>query len=244
MMIVVMHISESVWWKAKIFDANLKNAGHVFKSKISNFIVDQVSKMDTSLKTLKALVTSCTKLFPMEVESLEEDESSSSYSDLIPHDIGEIQGAAVEGENQYAKKVNQVEDITAITALHVLTTEMLIPNATPISTIAVEEIQDDSHMAEVTPPRLAMTFQVVARDPPPLAILAPGFPLDSQLSAPLAPDVAETVDHVEVNLGSDGHDVSVSPPRALSLATDRADRHEGRIMHKKEVKLKKRKNRE
>ena len=99
-------------------------------------------------------------------------------------------------------------------------------------------------MAEVTPPSLATDFQVVARDPPPLAILAPGFPPDNQLSAPLAPDVAETADHVGVIPGPDGHEVSVPPPRAPSLAIDSADRHEERKQNKKEAKLKKRKDRE
>ncbi len=87
-----------------------------------------------------------------------------------------------------------------------------------------------------------MAFHVVARDPPPLAPLAPGFPPD--VSAPLAPDVAETVDRVGVISGPDGHEVSVPPSCAPSLATDRADRHEGGSMHKKEAKLKKRKDRE
>jgi hypothetical protein len=77
---------------------------------------------------------------------------------------------------------------------------------------------------------------MVVRDPPPLVILAPGFQPDSQRSAPLAPDVAETVDHVGVIPGPNGHEVSVPPPHAPSLATDRADRHEGGSMNKKEAK--------
>jgi hypothetical protein len=96
----------------------------------------------------------------------------------------------------------------------------------------------------VTTLSFATDFQVVARDPPPLAILALGFLLDNQMSAPLAPDVAETVDHVGVIPGPDEHEVSMPPPRAPSLATDRADRHEGGSMNKKEAKLKKRKDRE
>ena len=98
-------------------------------------------------------------------------------------------------------------------------------------------------MAKVTTPSLATYFQVVARDPPPLAILAPEFPPDNQLSAPLVPDVADTVDRVGLFPGPDRHDVSVPPPRAPSLATDRGDRHKGGSMNKKEAKLKKRKNR-
>jgi hypothetical protein len=137
-----------------------------------------------------------------------------------------------------------MEDITAITALPVFTTEVLVPNATPVSATVGEETLDDCHVAEVTTPSLATDFQVVAQDPPPLAIFAPGFPPDNQLSAPLAPDVAEMVDHVRVIPGPDGHEVSVPPPRAPSLAANRADRHEGRSMNKKEAKLKKRKDRE
>jgi hypothetical protein len=57
-------------------------------------------------------------------------------------------------------------------------------------------------------------------------------------------DVAETVDYVGMILGPNGYEVSVPPPRVPSLATDRADRHEGGIMNKKEDKLKKRKDRE
>jgi hypothetical protein len=89
-----------------------------------------------------------------------------------------------------------------------------------------------------------MVFQTVARDLPPLALLAPRFPPDNQLSAPLAPDVAKTVDHVGVIPGPDGHEVSVPPPRAPSLAMDRADHHEDESMNKKEPKLKKRKDME
>ena len=98
----------------------------------------------------------------------------------------EIQDAAVEGENQHAEEVDKVEDITAITALPVSTTEVFVSNATPVG----KETLGDCHGTEVTTPSLATDFQVVARDPPPLAILAPEFPPDNQLSAPLAPDVA------------------------------------------------------
>ena len=178
------------------------------------------------------------------IESSEEEESLSSYFDLISRDIKEIKDVAVEGRNQHAKEVDQVEDITAMTALHVSTKEIVVPNASPVSATVGEKTQEDSHMAAVTPPSFAMTFQVVARDPPPLAIRAPGFPSVSQLSAPLAPDVAEAVDRMGVITRPAGQKVSVPPPRTLSLATDRADRHEGENMHKKKVKLKKRKNRE
>ena len=155
---------------------------------------------------------------------------------MTPHDIEEIQGVAVEGGNQHAEDVDQVEDITAITALHVFTTEMVVPNATPVSATVGEETQEDSHMAEVTPPSLVTAFQMVAREPPPLASLVPEFPPDNQLSAPLVPNIAETADRVGLISGPNGHEVSVPPPRASSLATNRADRHGGGSMHKKEAK--------
>jgi hypothetical protein len=72
----------------------------------------------------------------------------------------------------------------------------------------------------------------------------PGHCCSRSLSAPLAPDVAETVDHVGVISGPGGHEVSVPPPRAPSLATDRADRREEQKQNKNEDKLKKRKDRE
>ena len=62
----------------------------------------------------------------------------------------EIQGGAVEGGNQYAEEVDHVVDITAITALPVSNTEVLVPNATPVSATVGEETLDDCHVAEVT----------------------------------------------------------------------------------------------
>jgi hypothetical protein len=138
----------------------------------------------------------------------------------------EIQGAVVGGGNQHVEEVEQVEDITAIAGPPISATKVVVPIVTPISS------------------KVGGEFQMVVWDPPPLAILAPGFPPDGQRSAPLAPDVTETVDHVGVSPGSDGHEVSVPPPHDPSLATDRADRHEGGSMNEKEAKLKKRKNRE
>jgi hypothetical protein len=141
------------------------------------------------------------------------------------------------------EKMEQVEDITAIAGPPVSATEEVIPLATPVSSTVGEESLHDRHMAEVTPPSPTMAFQMVVRDPPPLAIIAPGFPPDGQRSAPLAPDVAETADRVGVIHGSNEHEVSVPPPHVSSLATDRADHHEGGSMNKKDVKLKKRNDR-
>ena len=86
----VVGILGNVWWKVKMFDEELKNAGHVSRSKMVTFVMDQGSKMDASLKAMKALIASCTKLFPIVVESSEEGESSSSYSNLILHDMVEM----------------------------------------------------------------------------------------------------------------------------------------------------------
>ena len=83
----VVHILGNVWWKAKMFDAELKNAGHVSGSNMLNFIMDQGSKIDASLKAINAPIASCTQLFLVVVESSEEGETSPSYSDLTPHDI-------------------------------------------------------------------------------------------------------------------------------------------------------------
>ena len=47
-----------------MFDAKLKNADYVSGSKMVTFIMDQGSKMDASLKAMKALITSCIELFP------------------------------------------------------------------------------------------------------------------------------------------------------------------------------------
>jgi hypothetical protein len=60
-------------WKAKMFDAELKNAGHVLGLKMVNFIMDQGRKMDASLKAMKTLIASCTELFPATVESSKEE---------------------------------------------------------------------------------------------------------------------------------------------------------------------------
>jgi hypothetical protein len=68
----VVDIEGNVWWKIKMFDAELKNAGHVSRSKMVNFIMDQGSKMNASLKAMKVLIASCTELFPVTVESSKE----------------------------------------------------------------------------------------------------------------------------------------------------------------------------
>jgi hypothetical protein len=92
-------IEGNVWWKAKMFDEDLKKTGYVSGSKMVNFITDQGRKMDASLKDMKALIVSCTELFSAKGEG-----TSSSYSDLTPHDMMEIQVAMVGGENQHVEE--------------------------------------------------------------------------------------------------------------------------------------------
>ena len=122
------------------------------------------------------------------------------------------------------------------------------------ATLDGKEPLDGSHVVEAFPSSPPLAFKVIFKAPPPpslvmgptatpLAPIASVFPPGSQLSAPLAPNVAETVDHVGEILGPNGHKVSVPPPCAPSLATDRLDCREGRNMNKKGAKLKKRKDR-
>ena len=61
----VLGILGDVWLKAKMFDVGLKNAGHISGTKIVTFIMNQGSNMDASLKAMKALIASCTELFPV-----------------------------------------------------------------------------------------------------------------------------------------------------------------------------------
>ena len=66
----VVGIPGDVWLKAKMFDAELKNAGHISAIKMVTFVMDQRSRMEAALKEMKALIASCTKLFPVMVEPL------------------------------------------------------------------------------------------------------------------------------------------------------------------------------
>jgi hypothetical protein len=68
----VVDIPGNVWWKAKMFDTELNNAGHVSGTKLVTFIMDQESRMDATLKAMKALIASSTELFFATVESSEE----------------------------------------------------------------------------------------------------------------------------------------------------------------------------
>ena len=122
------------------------------------------------------------------------------------------------------------EDITTLTTSHVSIIEVVVSNATPVSSIVGKENQDGCHVAEVTPPSPPLTFHVVGRLQPPLA--------------PLASDVAETKSRAGVIPKPRGHEVSVMLPRAPVLATNRADRNKKRKDKKMEAKLKKRKDME
>ena len=61
-----------------MFAAELKNAVHVSETKMVTFVMDQESKMDASLKATKALIASCTELFPVVVKLSKDWETSSS----------------------------------------------------------------------------------------------------------------------------------------------------------------------
>jgi hypothetical protein len=182
----VVDIPEDVWLKAKMFDVKLTNAGHVFGMKMVTFVMDQVSRMDATLKAMKSLIASCTELFPAMVESSKNGETSSSYSDLTPHNVVEIQGAEVGGENQHVEEEDHVEDITALTAPPIFAAKVVVPNATPVSSTVGNETLDDCHVVEITLPSPPLIFYVVVRALPPLAPLAPGFPSDSQLTTTYA----------------------------------------------------------
>ena len=154
----VVGISGNVWLKAKIFDAELKNACHVYGTKMVTFVMNQGSRIDAFLKAMKALIASWMELLPVIIGSSEDGETSSSYSNLTPHDVVEIQVAAVGGGNQPMEEEDHVEDIMALTAPPVSATEVVVPNATPASFTVGKETLDGSHVAEVAPPGPPITF--------------------------------------------------------------------------------------
>ena len=57
----VVGIPEDVWLKPKMFDTELKNAGHISKTKVVTFVMDPRSRMEATLKAMEALVASYTK---------------------------------------------------------------------------------------------------------------------------------------------------------------------------------------
>ena len=122
-----------------MFDTELKNAGHVSGTKMVTFVMNQGNKMDASLKAMKALVASCTKLFPVKIESSADRETLPSYSDLTPQDVVEIQGIVAGGGNQQVEEEDQVEDITALMAPPISPMEVVDLNATPVSSTVRKE---------------------------------------------------------------------------------------------------------
>ena len=102
----VLDILGDVWLKAKMFDAELRNVSHVFRTKMVTFVMDPGSRMDAALKAIKALVASYTQLFLVMVESSKDGETSSNFSNLIPQDVVEIQGVATGGRNQLMEEKN------------------------------------------------------------------------------------------------------------------------------------------
>lgn len=65
-----------------MFDVELEKACHLFETKKTGFIMEQGGKMDATLRAMKALIVSLTKLFPTLLESSKDGEISSSYSNL------------------------------------------------------------------------------------------------------------------------------------------------------------------
>ena len=81
----------------------------------------------------------------------------------------EIQEVTTGVGNQQVEKEEPVEDITSLMALLVSATTGVELSATPVSSTVGKKTLDGSHVAEVSPPSPALTFQVVSRAPPPLA---------------------------------------------------------------------------
>lgn len=128
------------------------------------FVINEGSKMDASLRAMKAHIARCTELFPVLLESSKDGETSYSFLDLTPYDM----------VNQRVEEKDQVEDIMALTASPISTTKVVVPNATPNSFIVGKETLDGSHVAKAS-----LIFQMVFRTSPPLAPLALGFPRDN-----------------------------------------------------------------
>ena len=51
------------------------------------FVIDEGSKMDASLRAMKAHIARCTELFPVLLESSKDGETSYSFLDLTPYDM-------------------------------------------------------------------------------------------------------------------------------------------------------------
>lgn len=116
----------------------------------------------------------------------------------------EILGAQGEEENPQVVEEEPVEDITTVMAPAISTTPLVDLNVTPIFFTMAKETFDDSHMAEVSPSSILLTFQVISRALPPLSsegevALSLGpyfspFPQGSQLASQLVPDFSKKVD--------------------------------------------------
>jgi hypothetical protein len=100
--------------------------------------------MDATLIAMKALIASCTELFSIMVESSEDGEISSSYSDLTPKRCGGNSRVATEGRNQPIEEEDQVEDIMALTAPPISATQVVVPNAAHTSSTSGKAQGDHS----------------------------------------------------------------------------------------------------
>jgi hypothetical protein len=108
-------IPGDVWLKAKMFDGELAKAGHLSGSKMVGFIMEQGGKLEATLRAMKALIASFAEMFPSLLESSESGETSSTYEDLTPEDLMEIEGAQGERDIQKVESMETVGEIPTAT---------------------------------------------------------------------------------------------------------------------------------
>jgi hypothetical protein len=243
-------IPGDVWLKAKMFDGELAKAGHLSGSKMVGFIMEQGGKLEATLRAMKALIASFAEMFPSLLESSESGETSSTYEDLTPEDLMEIEGAQGEEEVQKVESVETVGEIPSATDPTVSTTQVVDLSATPASSTVVKQPLGASHVADASPLSPSATFQVVSRVSPrspkkggattPLANTFPLLSKDSHLGTPLVAVSQEKVGGAGALLGSSGHDVEIMLPLAPPSSQDTKSRQEKKKLKKRVAKLKKR----
>lgn len=82
-----------LWVKARMFDAQLEKDSHVSKTKMVSFLMSHGAKLKGTLVAMRAFIASFLESFPAFLESLDKDETSSSYLDLTPKDLEDVRGA-------------------------------------------------------------------------------------------------------------------------------------------------------
>lgn len=213
-----------VWLKAKMFDADLKNAGHVSGTKLVPFVMDQGSKMDAALRAMRTLVATLDQLFPSSDESSDDEETSSSSAEKTPG------GTRAEAETEAAGEEEYITDITAPDPVSAPVTVDL--NSTPAISAGDKETLRSGHVAEASPASPSVTFQVVSRNPPPLFSekeqvtpatqpRGPRQPEVSQLAAPLVPDSSKFEERATKIHGPLGLNVLVDSPLSSVAVKDK-----------------------